>query len=124
MRLRLDMTARAAAHTAQIKADLKITSAQDAAWKVYEAAVTQQAAAMQAARTQMQALMQKAQPLTAPEWAAQREAMSKQRQAGLQARTAALKDLYAVLTPEQRAIADRDMGPGGGYRMGGWHRMR
>lgn len=115
-----DMTAAATARTSQLKADLKITQAQEAAWKAYETAVTQQAAAMQAMRTQMQA-----QPGTsAPDWAAHREAMFKQRQAGLQAHTAALKDLYAVLTPEQRAIADRDMGPMGGLRMGGWHRMR
>ena len=120
-----DMTAAATARTAQLKAELKIIPAQETAWKAYEAAVTRQAAAMQAMRTQMQALMQNAQPgTTAPDWAAQREAMFKQRQAGLQAHTAAVKDLYAVLTPEQRAIADRDMGPMGGYRMGGWHRMR
>ena len=120
-----DMSATAAARTAQLKAELKITPTQEAAWKAYETAVTQQAAAMQSMRTQMQAQMQNAQPgTTAPEWAAQREAMFKQRQAGLQAHTAALKDLYAVLTPEQRAIADRGMGPMGGYRMGGGHRMR
>jgi len=120
-----DMSAAASARTAQLKAELKITPAQEAAWKAYEAAVTQQATAMQAMRTQMQALMQNAQPgTTAPDWAAQREAMFKQRQAGMQAHTAAVKDLYAVLTPEQRAIADRGMGPMGGYRMGGGHRMR
>ena len=121
----VDMAAAASDRSAQLKAELKITSAQEAAWKTYETAVAQQAAAMQAMRTQMQALMQNAQPgITAPDWAAQREAMFRQREAGLQAHTAAVKELYAVLTPEQRAIADRHMGPGGGYRMGGWHRMR
>jgi hypothetical protein len=120
-----DITAAAAARTAQLKAVLKITPAQESAWKAYEAAVTQQATAMQAMRTQMQAQMQNAQPgTTAPDWAAQREAMFKQRQAGMQAHTAAVKELYAALTPEQRAIADRDIGPMGGYRMGGWHRLR
>ncbi|MDP3761447.1 MAG: Spy/CpxP family protein refolding chaperone [Ramlibacter sp.] len=120
-----DMTAAASARMAQLKAELKITSAQETAWKAYEAAVTQQAAAMQAMRTQMQSLMHNAQPgTTAPDWAAQRDAMFKQREAGQQAHTAAVKALYSVLTPEQRAIADRDMGPMGGYRMGGWHRMR
>jgi len=120
-----DMTAAASARMAQLKAELKITSAQEAPWKAYETAVTQQAAALQAMRTQMQALMQNAQPGTsAPDWAAQREAMFKQRDAGLQAHTAAARELYAVLTPGQRAVADRDMGPMGGYRMGGWHRMR
>jgi Spy/CpxP family protein refolding chaperone len=42
----------------------------------------------------------------------------------MQAHTAAVKELYAVLTPEQRAIVDRNMGPMGGYRMGGGNRMR
>jgi Spy/CpxP family protein refolding chaperone len=119
-----DMTAAATARTSQLKAELKITPAQEAAWKAYEAAVTQQASAMQAMRTQMQALMQNAPATTAPDWAAQREAMFKQRQAGMQAHTAAVKELYAVLTPEQRAIVDRNMGPMGGYRMGGGNRMR
>jgi hypothetical protein len=117
----VDMRAAAAARTAQLKSELKITTAQEAAWKAYESAVTKQAAAMQSFRAQMQ----NAQPGTsAPDRAAQREAMFRQHEAGLQAHTAALKDLYAALTPEQRAIADRDMGPMGGYRMGGWQRMR
>lgn len=116
-----DMTAAASARTTQLKAELKITSAQETAWKAYETAVAQQAAAMQALRTQMQNTLPGA---SAPDWAAQREAMFKQRQAGLQAHTAAVKELYAVLTPEQRAIADRNMGPMGGARVGGWHRMR
>lgn len=122
----VDMTAAASARTAQLKAELKITSAQEAAWNKYEAAMTQQATAMQALRTQMFAAMQNAQPGTsAPDWAAQREAMFKQHAAGLQANTAALKELYAVLTPEQRAIADRGFGPmGGGYGMGGRGHVR
>jgi Spy/CpxP family protein refolding chaperone len=118
-----DMSAAASAHAAQLKADLKIMPAQEAAWKAYEAAIVQQAVAMQTARGKMLELMQKSQPGSA-EFIVQRDVMIKQHDAGFAARTAALKDLYAVLTPEQRAVADGDIGPMGGYRLGHWHPMR
>ena len=118
-----DMSALGSTHTAQLKAQLKITPAQEAAWKAYEAAIVQQAASMQTARGKMLELMQNAQPGSA-EFIAQRDAMIKQRDAGFAARTAALKDLYAVLTPEQRAIADGGAGPMDGYGMGRGHPMR
>jgi Spy/CpxP family protein refolding chaperone len=50
------------------------------------------------------------------DFAALREAMIRQHDAGQAAHSAALKDLYAVLTPEQRAIADRNTFGMGGYR--------
>ena len=118
-----DMSALASVHAAQLKAVLKITPAQEAAWKAYEAAILQQAGAMQTARGKMLELMQSAQP-GSPEFIAQRDAMIKQHDAAFAARTSALKDLYAVLTPEQRAIADRGVGPMGGNRMGPGHPMR
>ena len=108
------------AYTSQLKAELKITAAQETAWKAYESALQQQAGTMQAMRTQMQVLMQNAQPGSA-EFIAQRDAMLKQHDAAFQARTAALKDLYAALTPEQRAIADRYSRPWGGRGMGWMH---
>jgi Spy/CpxP family protein refolding chaperone len=117
-----DMAAVAAGHAAELKATLKITPAQESAWKAYETAMQQQATAMQAMRSQMQALMQKQQPGgDSADFIAQRDAMIKQHDASRAAHTAAFKELYAVLTPEQRAIADRGVGAMGGYRMGGWH---
>jgi Spy/CpxP family protein refolding chaperone len=118
-----EMSAVASTHTAQLKAELKITPAQQPAWKAYEAAIVQQAAAMQTARGKMLELMQNTQP-GSPEFIGQRDAMIKQHDAGFAARTAALKELQAVLTPEQRAIADRGLGPMAGYRMGRSHPMR
>jgi len=52
-----------------------------------------------------------------------------QRQAGLQANAAALNDLYATLTPEQKAIADQRFGGfgpryGAGYGSGHSGRFR
>lgn len=108
-----DLAAAAAGRAAELKVLLKITPAQETAWKAFETANRQQASTMQAMRTQMQEQMRNHAPGSA-EWIAQRDAMIKQHDASWAAHSAALKDLYAVLTPEQRAIADRSaMGMGG-----------
>ena len=108
-----DMEAVAAGRAAELKVLLKIAPAQETAWKAYETALRQQATTMQALRTQMHAQMQNQAPGNT-EWTAQRDAMIKQHDASWAANTAALKDLYAVLTPEQRVLADRGpMGIGG-----------
>ncbi len=105
-----DMTAAAAGYAAQLKVQLKVTPEQEKAWKAYEDVVTQQAAAMQAQRDQFLAQAQNAQPGAAtPDFAAHRQAMFTLRESNLAAQSAALKDLYAVLTPEQKAIADRSL---------------
>lgn len=117
-----DMAAFAAARTAELKTQLKITPAQETAWKAYETAVTKQATEMQTLRAQMQAQMQNAQPGAAnPDFAVQRQAMIAQHDASRAAHSAALKDLYAVLTPEQRAVADRGMSFMGAQRGPGRH---
>jgi Spy/CpxP family protein refolding chaperone len=112
-----DMAAVAASRTAELKTQLKITPAQETAWKAFEAVVQQQATAMQALRSQMHAQMPNGQAgAGGTDFAALREAMIRQHDAGQAAHSAALKDLYAVLTPEQRAIADRNTFGMGGYR--------
>ncbi|MBL0085837.1 MAG: Spy/CpxP family protein refolding chaperone [Ideonella sp.] len=112
--------ATAASHLSELKAQLKITAAQEPAWQKFDAFVRQQAETSQAMRTTMQAQMQaqRNDPKAAPiDYAAQREAMGKLRDTHLAARDAARKELYAVLTPEQKAIADQHMRPGRGHRM-------
>jgi Spy/CpxP family protein refolding chaperone len=105
-----DMAAAAAGYTAEMKVQLKITPEQEKAWKTYEDVVKQQAGAMQAMRDQFHAQWQDTKPgATAPDMAAQHQAMFALRQANQTAQSAALKDLYAVLTPEQKAIADRSL---------------
>ena len=81
------------------------------------AVVQQQAEQRQAMRTQRQALMQDPKAAAAVDRAAQREAMMKLRDEHLAARGAVLKDLYAVLTPEQKALADQRLSGGHGRRM-------
>lgn len=102
-----------ASHLDDLKAQLKITTAQEAAWQTFTTAAKQQATGMQAMHTQMQQGSG-----TAPERMAQLTAAMQQRAAGMATMTNALKDLYAALTPEQRAIADQH------FSMMGPHAMR
>jgi hypothetical protein len=112
-----DMEAVAAGRAAELKVLLKITPAQETAWKAYETALTQQATTMQGLRTKMYEQMHNS-AAGGAEWIAQRDAMIKQHDASWAAQAAAVKDLYAVLTPEQRAIADRTAMGFGGPRAG------
>ena len=97
--------ANADAHLAFLKSELKITSEQEAAWQAYAGQMKQQAERMQAAFSQPRTPAQ-----SAPERARQRAEFAKQRAAAMESTSAALKDLYAVLTPEQKAIADQHFG--------------
>ncbi|HUW37157.1 MAG TPA: Spy/CpxP family protein refolding chaperone [Rhodocyclaceae bacterium] len=104
------------------KAELNITKAQETAWQAYSTKAREQAGIMLAMRGTM--LNTEG---SAPDRIAQRTALMKQHLAQAEAMSAALKELYAVLTPEQQAIADRQFGHmggyGGGYGMGGYGMM-
>lgn len=100
-------------HLADLKTALKITTAQEGAWQAFATKAKQQAETMQAMRGKMQDATG-----TAPERMAQRTEMMKQHLGSMETMTAAVKDLYAVLTPEQKAIADQHFGMMGGKRMG------
>jgi len=107
-----------------LKAEIKITAAQEAAWQAYVTVVQQQVEQRQALRTQMQAQMHDPQAAATVDRAAHYEAMSKVRETHLAARQAALNDLFAVLSPEQKALAEQRLAPGAGHRMAmrGWGR--
>ena len=115
-----DPAAAAESRLAAQKAELKITDQQEAAWQAYATQVKKNAESMQATRTAMHSSPAN----TAPERLALHDAFMKQRLEQSEATTAALKELYAVLTPEQRAILDRGpfgagpgpRGPGGRFR--------
>lgn len=109
-----DMTAAAAGRLAALKAQLKITPPQESAWKAYESATTEQAKAMQALREQYQAKWQNLKPGdAAPDMTAQHQAMFALRQSAWETQNKALKDLLAVLTPEQQAVVGGGWGPRG-----------
>ena len=102
-----------------LKSTLKITDLQDAAWQAYSAKAKQQGEAMQATRIAMTGARRAGLPGevtaqnatgSAPERMALRTAMMKQHLDNMETMNAALKDLYAVLTPEQKVIADRHFG--------------
>ena len=98
--------ANADARLSFLKNELAITAEQDSAWKAYTTQVKKQAESMQALFTQAQS--QTAQ--SGPERLNQRAEFAKQRAANIEAMSTAVKDLYAVLTPEQKAVADQHFG--------------
>lgn len=110
-----------AGRLAGLKVELKIAPAQESAWAAFENQAQQQVTSMQAMRKQMLAQAQGSQQgASNADIAALREAMFKLHQANDAARSAVLKDLYAVLTPEQKAVADQRLA--GGYGRGMAHR--
>ena len=94
-----------ASHLADLKAQLQITAAQETAWQAFTAAANQQAAGMHAMHAQMQQ-----DAGTAPERMAQHAAAMQQRGAAMATMSTALSSLYAVLSPEQKAVADQHVG--------------
>ncbi|MDZ7589213.1 MAG: Spy/CpxP family protein refolding chaperone [Rubrivivax sp.] len=103
-----------AARLSDLKTELKITEAQEGAWQAFTAVSLQQVEQRQAMRAQMQAQMQDATPA---ERSAHYEAMKTVREAQFAARSKALADLHAVLTPEQKAVADQQLRGPHGQRM-------
>jgi len=93
------------ARLAFLKSELKITAEQESAWEAYAKQVKAQAETMQKFATEAPAAAQ-----TAPERLEQRAEFAKQRAEQLKATSTALKDLYAALTPEQKATAERYFG--------------
>jgi hypothetical protein len=115
-----DMAAMADKHLARLKTELKITAQQEPAWQAFAAKATEQAKAMQAQHQQHMQEHDKAATtnLSAPDRMAEHLSQMKQHLAGMESMQAAVKDLYAALTPEQRALADKQFermhrGPGG-----------
>jgi LTXXQ motif family protein len=102
-------------HLGALKSELKITSAQESAWQKFADAAKQHGEAAGKLRDQQ---FQNA-PQTAPERMAQRTEIMKQQLAGMESTTGAFKQLYAALTPAQKAVADREFGPFRGPRFGG-----
>ena len=101
---------------AALKSELGITAKQDSAWQAFADSAKQQNENGQAWFAKMHEARSAG---SAPEALAQQTEFMKQRQAEMEANTAALKNLYATLTPEQKAIADQRFGGfGRGYSAG------
>jgi hypothetical protein len=101
---------------AALKTELGITAKQDPAWQAFAKNAKQQSENRQAWFAKMQ---QARSAGSAPELLAQQAEVMKQHQVEMEANAAALKNLYAALTPEQKAIADQRFGGfGPGYGAG------
>ena len=109
----VDPAAMADSHLSDLKAQLKINTSQEAAWQAFATQAKAQAGSMQAMRDQMQQ-----DAGTAPERMAQRTTAMQLRAAGMATMTNAFGALYAVLSPEQKAIADQNVGMMGHRGMG------
>jgi hypothetical protein len=107
---------------ASLRSELGITAKQEPAWQAFVDNANKQAENRQA----WLAKLREAQIAgTAPELLAQQAEIARQRQVELESTATALQSLYAVLTPEQKAVADRAFGGfGPGYRGGAVGRVR
>lgn len=123
---KVDRVAMATARLDRLKTDLKITPDQEAAWQAFANKAKQQAENMQALRDKMQPQTATAKPLPAPEHMDKAIEFMKQRLASMEAINQAAKNLYAVLTTEQKTIADQQFmqpaGPKSRDRM--WRQQR
>lgn len=98
-------------HLAQLKKDLSIDSKQDAAWMAFARTIKQQKAEMISVMQERMRQSSSA-PSTqhAPDRIDERTQLMKQRLAGMETVAAAMKQLYAVLTSQQKAILDAHFG--------------
>lgn len=113
------MAERHAAHMAKLKADLKITAAQEASWNTFVAGTAPEA------RKPMAAAADTSQ-LTTPQRLDLMQAHKAERDAKMAQRIDATKAFYATLAPEQQKVFDaqgqrgmRHAGQKGEHRMGG-----
>ncbi len=93
------------ARLAYLKNELKITAEQEAAWDAYATQAKAQAATMAAFHAQGPSTAQ-----TPAERIEQHASRMKLRSEQAQAMSAAVKELFAVLTPEQQTIANQHFG--------------
>ncbi len=98
------MEQRAQRHLAALKAELKITDGQAKAWDDFAAAVT---AAAKAMTEQRKAMMEKAGTATLPQRLDLHEAMLASHLEQLRKTKAAASALYAVLSDDQKRVADK-----------------
>jgi hypothetical protein len=102
--------------SADLKQALGISAKQEPAWQAFVESQKQQDVNRQAWFEKMRKARTAG---SAPEMLAQQTEVMKQRQGEAEAAAASLKNLYAALTPEQKAIADQRFGGyGPGYSAG------
>jgi len=120
-----DPVAAADQRLTRLKSDLKITATQESAWNAYAEHVKQHAGEMQALHNTMHDSTSGTTRPSAPERIERQAQFAKKQQEHLERLAVLTKDLYAVLTPEQKTLADQRLGGGRRVAMGhggGQHR--
>jgi protein CpxP len=107
------MRERMAKHQAKLHDLLKLTPAQEGAWKTFTASMTPPAQGKRPDHAEWA-------KLSAPARADKMLAMTKEREVHMAAHIAAMKTFYAALTPEQQKVFDANSMHGGRHH-GGEH---
>lgn len=94
-------------HETKLHDALKLTAAQEPAWKTYTDAMHQQIASMEADRKTMPARAEQ-EKMTAPDLLQHHLSMMQKHVVAMQAHLEATKTLYAVLTPQQQATINAE----------------
>ena len=98
-------------HLAQVKEDLSIGSKQEAAWATFAKTIKQQKTEMMSAMQERRQHASSAQSTqSAPDRIDERTQLMKQRVAGMETVASAMKQLYVVLTQQQKEILDARFG--------------
>lgn len=105
-----DPVASATKHLGELKAKLKLTSAQQPAWDTFSGQVNDQAKSMAAMHDMKQDKMKdksQTMTMTAPDKMAMMAEMTKERAQSMSKMADNVKTFYATLTPEQQAAFDK-----------------
>jgi Spy/CpxP family protein refolding chaperone len=98
---------------AELHDKLKLNASQEAAWKTYMAKMQPGQPPARPDRAEME-------KLSAPERMDRMLALMKEHEKRMEARVAATKEFYAVLTPEQQKTFNAEFGHGWGFRHDGF----
>jgi hypothetical protein len=111
----MDPGARVEQHLAKFKSELKLTAQQEPLWQAFaEKSKAEAGKGMQAMRERMK----DDKPVSAPERMAQMQGMMKQRVASMESVNESFNQLYAGLTAEQKAAADKHFSSVGRHQHG------
>lgn len=111
----MDPGARVEQRLTRLKGDIKPTASQEPLWQAFaEKSKAEAGKGMQAMRERMQG----DKPLSAPERLAQMQNMMKDRVTAMESVNESFNRLYAALTPEQKAAADRHFSAAGRHQHG------
>ena len=111
----MDPGARVEQRLTRLKGELKITAEQEPLWQAFaEKSKAEAGKGMQAMRERMQ----DSKPVSAPDRLAQMQGHMKERVAALESVSESFNRLYAGLTPEQKAAADKHFSAMGKHQHG------